>query len=282
MNEAAVGHQCPECVAEGRRTQRSVRTVFGGSMAGTRGYVTITLVAINVIVLLISAATARGQGLFGGGFGGLLGASTPLTDWGSVQGLQGMCVGACTGNHADFFIPTAVAQGEYYRLVTAMFIHYGPFHLLMNMWALWILGRQLEAALGPLRFATVYFVAGLGSSVAAYVFSPSSATAGASGAILGLFGALLVVMRRLGRDLSQAIPSLVIIFLFSLAPGISLAGHVGGFITGGIVAAALAYAPAKRRDLVAGGTVAVLLAVMALVVLIQTQALQATPLPAGI
>jgi membrane associated rhomboid family serine protease len=282
MNEAAVGHQCPECVAEGRRTQRSARTMFGGSLAGQRGYVTITLIAINVIMLIISAASAKGQGLFGGGFGGLLGGSTPLTDWGSVQGLQGMCVGACTGGHAEFFVPTGVANGEYYRLVTQMFLHYGPLHLLMNMWALWILGRQLEAALGPVRFATVYLAAGLGGGVAAYVFSPSSATAGASGAILGLFGALLVVMRRLGRDLSQVIPSLVFIFLLSLAPGISLAGHVGGFLTGGIVAAAIAYAPSKRRNLVVGGTVAVLLIVMALVVVIQTQSLQATPLPPGL
>jgi len=86
MNEASVGHQCPECVAEGRRTQRPMRTTFGGSLAGAKGYVTSTLIGINVVVALISTVSAGGQAMFGGGFGGLLGGSTPLTEAGAVQG----------------------------------------------------------------------------------------------------------------------------------------------------------------------------------------------------
>src|SRR5258708_29946980 len=80
MRDASVGHQCPECVAEGRRTQRQTRTAFGGSVTGRRGYATITLIAINVVMLLISLASAKnGANALGGqGFGGLIGGQTPL------------------------------------------------------------------------------------------------------------------------------------------------------------------------------------------------------------
>jgi len=274
MNDAAVGHQCPECVAEGRRTQRPVRTTFGGSMAGINGYVTITLIVINVLMMLASVATAGGDALFGGGFGGLLGVGTPLTDWGAVKGLT-TCVFEATG--VTFTIPGGVAEGEYYRLVTSMFLHYGPLHLLMNMWALWILGRTLEGVLGPVRFLVLYFVSGLGGSVAAYLFTPASPTAGASGAIFGLFAALFVVMRRLGRDTSSVLPVLVVNIAISFAPGISLAGHLGGLVTGAIVAVALAYAPRKTRNLVVAGTVGALLVFMGTLVVIQTIALQGIP-----
>jgi membrane associated rhomboid family serine protease len=272
MNDAAVGHQCPECVAEGRRTQRPVRTTFGGSMAGVNGYVTITLIAINVLMLLASIASAGGgDAMFGGGFGGLLGGGTPLTDWGAVKGLT-TCRFEDTG--VTFTIPGGVAEGEFYRLVTSMFLHYGILHLLLNMWALWILGRTLEGVLGPVRFLALYFVSGFGGSVAAYLFTPASPTAGASGAIFGLFAALFVVLRRLGRDTSSVLPVLVINVAISFAPGISLAGHLGGLVTGAVIAVALAYAPRKTRNWVVAGTVAGLLLFMGTLVVIQTIALQ--------
>src|ERR1051325_8929502 len=86
MNAASVGHQCPECVAEGRRTQRSARTAFGGTAAGSAGVVTRTLIGINVIAMIASIATGGLGAVAGGGWGGLLGGSTPLTEWGSVLG----------------------------------------------------------------------------------------------------------------------------------------------------------------------------------------------------
>jgi membrane associated rhomboid family serine protease len=271
MNDAAVGHQCPECVAEGRRTQRPVRTTFGGSMAGVNGYVTITLIVINVAMMLVSIVTARGgDAMFGGGFGGLLGGGTPLTAWGAVKGLT-TCEFQATG--VQFTIPGGIAEGEYCRLVTAMFLHYGLLHLLLNMWALWILGRTLEGVLGPVRFLVLYFVSGLGGSVAAYLFTPASVGVGASGAIFGLFAALFVVLRRLGRDTSSVLPVLVINIAISFAPGISLAAHLGGLVTGAVLALALAYAPRKSRNLVVGGTVAALLLFMGTLVVIQTIAL---------
>ena len=279
MNEASVGHQCPDCVAEGRRTQRPLRTTFGGSLAGAKGYVTSTLIGLNVVVMLLSIASARGRGMFGGGFGGLLGGTTPLTQAGAVQGQQ---LFGLSGTDITFAVPYGVAEGELYRLVSQMFIHYGVLHLLLNMWALWVLGRTLEAVLGPIRFLALYLVAGLGGGVAAYLFSPDSATAGASGAIFGLFAALFIVLRRLGRDTSSVVPILVINIAISFVPGISLAGHLGGLITGAIVAMALAYAPRKRRNLIVAATIGGLLIVMAALVVVQTGAIQNTPLPPAV
>jgi membrane associated rhomboid family serine protease len=241
MREASVGFQCPECVAEGRRTQRPVRTAFGGSAAGQHGYATVTLIVLNTVMLLISLATAKTAGaLAGQGFGGLLGGATPLMDKLAVFGLG-------TYSRTDTTVH-GVAAGEYYRLFTAMFMHYGILHLAMNMWALWILGRTMEAALGPLRFLALYLVAGLGGNVAAYVFQPGALSAGASTALFGLFAALFLVLRRLGRDTSSVIPIIVINLVFTLSvPGISIAGHLGGFVTGAVVGAGLAYAPKGNR-----------------------------------
>ena len=150
-----------------------------------------------------------------------------------------------------------------------MFLHYGVLHLLLNMWALWVLGRSLETALGPLRFAALYLVAGLGGNVAAYLFSaPNAATAGASTAIFGLFAAIFVIMRRLGRDTSAVIPILVINLIFTFTvPSISIAGHLGGLVTGGALALVLAYAPRTQRTLVqAVGVGAITFLLLALVV----------------
>jgi membrane associated rhomboid family serine protease len=258
MNAASVGHQCPDCVAEGRRTQRSARTPFGGSVAGRAGVATRTLIGINVIVMIISIATGGLGAVAGGGLGGLLGQSTPLTDWGAVL------------PYAPFFAggpEHGIAAGEWYRLVTAMFLHYGVLHLLLNMYALWILGRELEAVLGRLRFVGLYLLAGLGGNVAAYLFSaPNSATVGASTAVFGLMAATLVILRRLKLSVAPILPVIVInvIFTFTVS-SISVAGHLGGLAVGALVATILAYAPRTRRTLVQGvGCAAVFVILLAL------------------
>ncbi|HEU4347371.1 MAG TPA: rhomboid family intramembrane serine protease [Actinoplanes sp.] len=259
MNAASVGHQCPECVAQGRRTQRSARTAFGGSLAGRAGIATKTLIGINVIIMIISVATGGMTAVAGGGWGGLLGQGTPLTDWGSVIGLATYGPGD-TALHG-------VAAGEWYRLVTAMFLHYGVLHLLLNMYALWILGRELEAVLGRLRFVALYLLAGLGGNVAAYLLgAPNQATAGASTAVFGLMAATFVILRRLNMSVAPILPVIVInvIFTFTVA-NISWEGHVGGLLIGGVVAAILAYAPRRNRNLIQGvGCVLVLVALLTL------------------
>jgi membrane associated rhomboid family serine protease len=248
MNEASVGHQCPDCVAEGKRTQRSARTVFGASDAGRHGYVSKVLIGINLLMLLVSAVSAGGAGaLAGGAWGGLLGQFTPLLEWGSVYGVVELRFSE-TGEFAGH-APVAVADGEYYRLLTSMFLHAGILHLLLNMWALWVLGRPLEGVLGPLRFLGIYLLSGLGGTVAAFVFSPEVPTVGASGAIYGLFAAYFLVLRRLGRDASAILPVIIINIIFTLtfSEYISVAGHFGGLITGAAVTAAMVYAPRQHR-----------------------------------
>ncbi|MET8255931.1 rhomboid family intramembrane serine protease [Micromonospora sp. NPDC005205] len=267
MRDAAVGHQCPECVNEGRRSVRPARTAFGGGTAGRHGYVTKALIAVNVLFLLASIASARGgdAAAGGSGFGGLMGGSTPLTEWGAVLGRAYL---------ADYTLG-GIAEGQWYRLVTAMFLHYGVLHLLLNMWALWVLGRSLEANLGRVRFAALYLIAGLGGNVAAYLFSsPRAATVGASTAVFGLFAALIIIERRLGRDISRIIPILVINLVFTLAvPGISIPGHLGGLVVGALMALVLAYAPRGRRTLVQVTGGALILLILLALVLFRTAAL---------
>ncbi|MEV6303849.1 rhomboid family intramembrane serine protease [Actinoplanes sp. NPDC051861] len=241
MNDAAVGHQCPDCVKEGRRSQRPARTAFGGSRAGQLGYATTGIIAINSLVMIASAVLGGPRAIAGaGGFFGLLGEGTPLTDFGEVLGW------ATYGGQVH-----GIAEGEWYRLFTAMFLHYGVVHLLLNMMLVAQLGRYLETQLGPMRFLALYLLAGLGGNVTAYVFQPANQpSAGASTATFGLIAAVFVVNRRLLRDPGPMVPLLVtnLIFTFTI-PHISIAGHLGGLVSGAAAAAALAYPKLPHRTL---------------------------------
>ena len=272
MNEASVGHQCPECVAEGRKSQRQVRTAFGGSTLGAHGYVTIGLIAINCIMLVASAASSKNfvGALFGADTGGLFGSGTPLS-----QKLSVFSGGTFPTNGGQRVTLDGIAQsGEYYRLVTAMFVHYGLIHLLTNMWALWIIGRPLEAMFGPVRFLAVYLVCGIGGNVACYLFAPYSASAGASTAIFGLFAVFYFVLRKLGRDASQLVPLLVInLAITFFVPGISRAGHIGGLITGAAVGYLMTRAPQQRRKQVQIATLAGAVVVFAIATIAKTSQL---------
>jgi membrane associated rhomboid family serine protease len=276
-NDAAVGQHCPECAGGNRQGQRVARTAFGGTLAGQHGHVVIVLIGINVAVAVLSFLAGGVQAAGGGAWGGLLGSSTPLHTWGAM--VAGPAFDVSTGE------TVGVADGEYYRLLTSMFLHYGVFHLLLNMWALWVVGGALEPLLGRLRFLALYLVSGLGGSVAVYLTAGveltllnrqifgglGTLTAGASGAVFGLFAAFYVVMRRLGRDTSAITIILVInlIFTFTVS-GISVAGHLGGLVTGALAAAGLAYAPARNRTLVQAVTVGGLVVVMAALTLART------------
>jgi membrane associated rhomboid family serine protease len=151
----------------------------------------------------------------------------------------------------------AVADGDLYRLVTSAFMHYGVTHLLFNMYALWVIGPPLEKSLGRLRFTALYALSALGGSVLVYLLSPlNAATAGASGAVFGLFGAAFVVGKRLSLDTRWVVGlialNLAFTFVIPLLGGanISWQGHIGGLVTGAVVAAAYAYAPRERRTLI--------------------------------
>jgi membrane associated rhomboid family serine protease len=148
-------------------------------------------------------------------------------------------------------IPGLVASGDYWRLITSGFLHfgnyggYGPVHLIFNMFALYVLGRDLEVALGRGRFLAVYLLALLGGSVSVMLFGdPIASVAGASGAIYGLFGGIAVVVFRAKMNPTPVLVLLGInIFLSVALPGISLLGHLGGLVAGALTTAAMVYAP---------------------------------------
>jgi membrane associated rhomboid family serine protease len=152
-------------------------------------------------------------------------------------------------------------------------MHYGIAHLLFNMYALYVVGPPLEKWLGRLRFTSLYLLSALGGSVLVYLLSPlNAATAGASGAVFGLFAASFVVGKRLNLDVRWVVGliaiNLAFTFVIPLMGGqnISWQGHVGGLITGALVAAAYAYAPREGRTVIqVSATVAILVAFVLLI-----------------
>jgi membrane associated rhomboid family serine protease len=127
-----------------------------------------------------------------------------------------------------------VAQGDWWRLITSAFLHYGPIHLGLNMFFLYLIGTPVEQYLGRARFLLVYLVSGLAGSAGALVFSPLSPTVGASGAIFGILGAALVLERQRSYVLGGSAMGLIVInLIFSFAlSNISIGGHIGGLIGG--------------------------------------------------
>jgi membrane associated rhomboid family serine protease len=201
MTPTSVGMRCPECSRE--RTQ--VRTV---SSLATEPVVTYILIALNVAAFVGELAGGSAVASRGGG---------------SVI------------DHGALFGPAIADQHEYWRLVTGAFLHAGLIHIGFNMYLLWILGGLLEPALGRVRFLGLYVVSLLGGSFGALLASPHTLTVGASGAVFGLMGAAVVVMRARGFDpMASGIPMFIVInLLFTFVfPGISIGGHLGGLAAG--------------------------------------------------
>lgn len=242
MIPASVGFHCPECVSEGRRAMRQTRTVYGGRVrpGAPAGLVTRVLIGINVAMFIVTSASGV----------------NPLSGSGTSKVFDHLAL-----------IPPAVAHGEWWRLFTAAFLHFGIFHIGFNMYALWILGQALEPAFGRARFLAVYIISALAGSVGVLLMTPVDTTVvGASGAIFGLFGALFVVQRKRGGDLRSIIVLLVInAALGFIIPGIAWQAHLGGLIAGALCAAVIAYAPRRNRALVQwGGMAAVVLLMVGL------------------
>jgi membrane associated rhomboid family serine protease len=219
MVTAAVGFQCPECVRAGNRTVRQPRTVAGGRLTAP-GVVTMAIIAINVVLFLLVQV-----------IGAPLVDRLVLVDRTVVDGQW-----------------AGVAAGEYYRLLTATFLHVTWWHILTNMVALWFVGPVLEQVLGRLRFVALYLISALTASAVSYAFSPpGSASLGASGAVMGLFGALLVIGRRQRYDVSPLAFSLLVTLALPLfIPAVDWRAHLGGLVAGVILGVAFAYAPAPR------------------------------------
>ncbi len=209
MTPSPVGMRCPECAGRPSGVRRAT-TALGRSETA---YATYALIAINVVVFV--AEIARGGGATSVGGGGSL-----IHD----GGLYG---------------PAIANDGEWYRIVTAGFLHAGPLHLLFNMLALYVLGTLIEPAIGTLRFCGIYLAGLLAGSFGALLLSADQNTVGASGAIFGLFGAAFLIARRrqLESLASQIGLWLVLNLVFTLSiPGISIGGHLGGLVGGTLAA----------------------------------------------
>jgi membrane associated rhomboid family serine protease len=232
MRPAAVGFQCPDDVAAGRATQRPLRNQFGGpARAGRHAYVTLILVALNVVGFILQ------------GF--------PLTT-------SDLNTNKFTGDYASFNAPIAYFH-EYYRLLTGAFLHVAIWHIAVNMLALFLVGPALEAMLGRARFIALYLLSAIGGNVLAYVVKdPSYVSVGASGAIYGMFAAYWVLARRVRADTSAITGTIVLNLIITVSfPGISLFGHLGGLIIGALLGAVFAFSGARRWPLQLGGIVAV-------------------------
>lgn len=156
----------------------------------------------------------------------------------------------------------AVANGDWYRLVSSGFVHYGLLHIGFNMLLLYQVGLLLEPALGRLRFVALYFAALLAGSFGALLLSPTVLSAGASGAVFGLFGAAAVGLRQRGVKVMQTgIGTLLVInlILTFAIPGISVGAHVGGLV-GGAVTGWFMLHPARRSKLAGVGVAAIVIA----------------------
>jgi membrane associated rhomboid family serine protease len=233
MTFGPVGIRCPEHSGQPQGAKRVVRQAQQRSGARP-GIVTSVLVAVNVGIYLLQLAGGAGVNARSGWIFEQFALYGPL-----------------------------VAAGDWYRLLGAAFLHYGPIHLGMNMLALWWIGRPLEYALGPVRYLSLYLVSGLAGSAGALLANPTAVTVGASGCIFGILGAAIVLERQQTYVLGGAAMTLLIVnlaFTFAI-PGISIGGHLGG-LAGGVLAV-LAMSRFGRGSAVYGRTAVALGSVLA-------------------
>lgn len=240
LRDAAVGQQCVECVrGAGRedRPARQARTVLGGRPSNT-AIATWTILGINVLLYLVELAHP-----------------SLADDW-AMWGY-------------------GVAQGQWYRLLTAAFLPglgtTGLMDIAFNMWALFVVGPSLERLLGKTRYVVLYLLSAIGGNILYYYLAPPAAGAlGASGAIFGLFAALFVVARRLRLNIGGIATVIVVNLVFSFVIArIAWQAHVGGLIVGAVLAAAYAYAPRKGQRLIQWSATAAVIVILAVAIVIR-------------
>ena len=221
MIEAPVGWQCPECAREGSKRSRQV-PAFTRTRPGRTGVVgstnptpmVLTIIVIDVVVFFLER------------FGNNLTVVDRYAMW-----------------------PAKVHyQNEYYRAFTAMFLHANFQHIIFNMLALLIVGPAVEVQLGKARFLALYLLAGLGGSVGSYLLSPANVPGiGASGAIMGVMGAYIVLGVRRRLPIAPVVGLLVVNLAIGFSGNIDWRAHLGGLVTGSLLA--LVYDAAGRlRD----------------------------------
>lgn len=216
MTPAAVGFQCPGCASDSQVviTPRSTNRYLNRQAATWTKRLVILISSIYLLQLLSQTLVARNWAIF-------------------MFGLH----------------PPAVASGDWWRLITATFLHGSLIHLGFNMLALWILGTQVEAFIGSKKFLILYFASALGGSLFSFYFSPPATfSIGASGAVFGLMGAFVVIGRKVNADISQIMVLLVInLVLGFTVSGIDWRAHLGGLLTG-IIVTKLLLTPFSRKN----------------------------------
>jgi membrane associated rhomboid family serine protease len=216
---APVGIRCPDHagVRSGPATRlkpRPVRRAPGIALASGTAPVTYALIAINVVIYLVTVVQGNG-----------------LSNPGGSLYLRWLLFGPF------------VAHGGWYRLITSMFLHGFLLHIVFNMVALYFIGVPVEQYLGRARYIGLYFVSGLAGAAGALLQAPLAPTVGASGAIFGILGAMMIIEwqitgRLAGQAMTWIVINLVISFSFS---GISWGGHLGGLIGGILITLAYAH-----------------------------------------
>jgi membrane associated rhomboid family serine protease len=207
MTPAPVGQRCPEHSGKPQGAKRISAGVRRGAFEGTGALMTKILIGVNVFIYVVTIAQGAGLNSPGGSL---------FSRW-------------------ELFGP-AVAQGDWWRLITSAFLHASLLHIAFNMYFLWIVGSAVEQALGRGRFLLVYFVSALAGSAGALVHTPATPVVGASGALFGILGAALVLERQRNYVLGGSAAALIVINLilgFTLA-NISIGGHIGGLIGGAL------------------------------------------------
>ena len=220
---AAVGFQCIDCVNELKRSTPAARSAYGGAVATGRPVATYLLIGLCALVYvaqwLVPDDAVFGQFAF-----------------------------------ASVYAMPQYGDVEPWRMLTSAFVHSQGFvlHILLNMYMLWVFGQFLEPVLGRVRFLAVYLLSAIGGSVGFLLLTPALpavAVVGASGAIFGLFGALLVIQSRRGGDTRQLWILIAINGVIGfVVPGIAWQAHLGGLVTGALCAAAIAFAPRGPRQ----------------------------------
>lgn len=244
MIAGAVGFQCPECVAAGMRQTRQLALPFGGTRSRDPRWTSFALIGLNVAVWLAIV-------LYGGTEGPLLRLLALQNEGMCIQGnyILGVTAADCPSYGGQWW--AGVTDGAWWQVITSAFVHLDWIHIAFNMVALYVLGPELEKILGRIRFLTMYFVSALmGSAFVLWLSEPHTTTAGASGAIFGMMGSILLVAWKLKANYQRIgfWIGLNIAITFFGSNVISWQGHLGGFVGGLAVTAALVLLPKQQRS----------------------------------
>ncbi len=248
MTTAPVGVQCPECVREGMRATRSGVGPLGGRPSADPRRTSLILIGLNLAVFVVILASGGWDSVWVNRLGISPQGMCLLTD-GSGNYYPGVTPAQCA-TLLDAGWVDGVATGAWWQVLTSAFTHAEILHLGSNLLALWFLGPPLEQVLGRVRFLAVYGISALTASAAVmWLSAPDSVAVGASGAIFGMLGALLLLAKRFGGNYQMIAGFLVLNIVITVMGGgyISWQAHLGGLIGGLASAAALTLPPRERR-----------------------------------